>query len=241
MNHRLARAIAVIFLGLVPAVAVLAQSGEDTPLGDVARAYRHQKQPPATAQKPVIDNDNMTQVMDDAQKQRQSGAAVISFDNLGKTFQVAAPDVTCSLAFNASSASLLSAPYIAQDLPESELGKLDGPATIDGDTLQLTVYNGSTWTVNEITVGFTVVRLGEQQARGGNGKIVPAAAISSSPTEKRSDITVLFHLKGTAAPLSTTVFREPLGTALGPDRDWHWAIVDAKGIPQATPPVQPGQ
>ena len=227
-------------LGIGPAIAALAQSDQDAPLGDVARAYRREKQPAVVA-RPVIDNDNMTQVMDDVQQQRQSGAAVISFDNLGKTFQVATPDVTCSLAFNASSASLLSAPYVAQNLPESELVKLDGPATIDGDTLQLTVYNGSAWMVNEITVGFTIVRPDEPQAAAARGRIVPAAAISSATIEKRSDITVLYHLKGSAAPLSTTVFREALGTALGPDREWHWAIVEAKGMPAQSPGSQAGQ
>ncbi len=50
-------------------------------------------------------------------------------------------------------------------------------------------------------------------------------------SEKQPDSTVLYHLKGSAAPSSTTVFHETLGTTLGQDQEWHWAIVQAKGVP----------
>jgi hypothetical protein len=41
-------------------------------------------------------------------------------------------------------------------------------------------------------------------------------------------------MKGTAAPLATTVYREKLEASLDDTQDWHWAIIDAKGIPPST-------
>jgi hypothetical protein len=52
--------------------------------------------------------------------------------------------------------------------------------------------------------------------------------------EKRSDSTVLLHMKGTTAPLATTIYREKLDANLDDKQDWHWAIIDAKGIPPST-------
>ena len=64
-----------------------------------------------------------------------------------------------------SATSLLSDPYAPQDLPEGELAKLDGPATISGDTLQVSVHNGTSWNIKEITVGLTILReLGSRTA-----------------------------------------------------------------------------
>src|SRR5207245_3719965 len=45
----------------------------------------------------------------------------------------------------------------------TESCKLDGPASIEGDTLQLSVYNGTAWNVKEITVGLTILRRSERQ------------------------------------------------------------------------------
>jgi hypothetical protein len=41
---------------------------------------------------------------------------------------------------------------------------------------------------------------------------------------------VLYHLNGSAAPFSTTLFHEPLGMQLDSDQEWHWAIIQAVGI-----------
>jgi hypothetical protein len=54
-------------------------------------------------------------------------------------------------------------------------------------------------------------------------------------SEKHPDSTVLYHLNGSAAPSSTTVFHENLGVAPGQDQEWHWAIVQAKGVPSSKP------
>ncbi len=53
--------------------------------------------------------------------------------------------------------------------------------------------------------------------------------------EKLPDLTVLYHLKGSGEPGATTVFRGPLGGSFSDSKDWHWAIVGARGIPPAAP------
>jgi hypothetical protein len=115
--------------------------------------------------------------------------------------------------------------------------KLDGPATIVNDALQLAVHNGTAWDLREITVGLTVVRHPTPATAfyAGPVKLVPTTDPSAAPDEKQSDTTILYHLKGTAAPLSTTLFREALSTPIDSDEEWHWAIVQAKGIPPAPP------
>ena len=69
-----------------------------------------------------------------------------------------------------------------------------------------------------------------------------AAADSASPDslgEKLPDLTVLYHLKATAAPDSTTSFRANLGGSLADVKNWHWAIVSARGVPPASPVALP--
>ena len=184
----------------------------------------------------VIDNDNLHQVMDEVQTRKLKGSLLFSIDGVTKKFQVSSPDVTCDLSFSASATALLSDAYAPQDLPESELAKLDGPATITGDTLQVAVHNGTTWNIKEITVGLTILR-GPRPTprRGGAARLVPAAQTTTMLSEKHPDSTVLYHLKGSAAPSSTTVFHENLGVAPGQDQEWHWAIVQAKGVPSSKP------
>ena len=224
--------ISALLLGLLISVCSPAQtdSSNDVSLGELARTLRQRKTPIAQT---VIDNDNMSKIMDQVEAQHRAGNLMFSFDKAGKTFNVSSPDVTCSLSFNAKAASLLSTPFIVQELPARELGKLDGPATIDGDTLQLSVHNGTAWNIKEITVGLTILRRFEPPtASYGTARLIPAAEITAAaPPEKHSDVTVLYHLAGSAAPSTTTVFKETLGAALGPDQEWHWAIVQAKGIP----------
>ncbi len=223
---RIAVLCALIACQLMP-IAAWGQSDSEIPLGDLARLVRKKKAPEAET---VIDNDNLSKVMDDVQTQRLKGEPVFSIDNAGKNFRMTSPDGSCSLSFNANATPLISNRYVPEDLPQSELVKLDGPASIDGNTLQLSVYNGTKWNVKEITVGLTVVRSQAAAATYyGSAKLIPASE-SSNAAEKRSDLTVLYHLKGSAAPFSTTVFHEPLGMQLDPDQEWHWAIIQAVGI-----------
>ena len=81
-------------------------------------------------------------------------------------FQVAAPDVTCSLSFSANAKSLLSSAYAQMELPPAEVLKLEGPATIEGDALIVSVYNRTDWHVSEVAVALTVVRKTQRIALG---------------------------------------------------------------------------
>ena len=164
--------------------------------------------------------------MDEVQARKLAGGLLFSFDSSGKSFQVSSPDGTCSLSFSAQATSLVSAPFAARDLPDSELVKLEGPAIIDGDRLQVSVHNGSAWDLREITVALTILRPRDlTTADIGPAKLVPAAGEGIVSPEKRPDVTVLYHLKAAAAPL----------TAPSADQEWHWAIVQARGIAPTTP------
>lgn len=215
-------------LALVWPWAATAQSDEPS-LGDLARSLRKSKTPQA---RPVIDNDNLAQAMEDVKKLKPANKMVLSVDPSGKGFKVSSADVTCSLSFNANAASLLIKPVLVEDVPVSELLKLDGPASIQDDNLQLEVFNGTDWELREITVGLTLERKpGESAEMAAGARVIPAAEGLAPPAvEKHSDVTVLYHLKATAKPFSTAVFRENIGITPGPDQDWRWSIVEAKGI-----------
>ena len=223
--------LTVILLGvLLPLRGVAQSDGGEPSLGDLARSMRKGK---PVAEHAVIDNDNLHQVMDEVQNRKLNGSLLFSLDGIAKKFQVSSPDVTCDLSFSASATSLLSDAYAPQDLPEGELAKLDGPASISGDTLQIAVHNGTSWSVKEITVGLTILRISEVN----RARLIPAAETTNLLPEKHPDVTVLYHLKGSAPPSTTTVFHETLGTALGRDQEWHWAIVQAKGLPPQQKPI----
>jgi len=234
--------VATMAVAAVLPVFLAAQDEQDTPLGDVARTFR-KKNPPA---QDVIDNDNLSNVMDQVESHRASAASLrYSIDAGGKSFQVSAPDVTCSLAFSANTKALLASQYVQLDLPEAELLKLDGPATIDGDALQVSVFNGTDWHVSELAVALTVLKRAEVHGAVsdyGAAKLIPAVAGAVSQegatpqetenrSEKRSDVTVIYKMRAAAVPAATTVFRAPLNMEIGPDQEWHWAIVQARGYP----------
>jgi len=229
-----------------------AQDANDAPLGDVARSFR--KKPAAS--EIVVDNDNLSKVMDDAESRRAAGSSLVfSLDSSAKNFRVSTPDVVCSLSFSGSAktSSLLSDPLIMDELPRTELAKLDGPATIDGDSLQVSMHNGTAWELREVVIGLTIVKRlepGTAAANSGQVRIVPAVAGGSAEQaqdsfQKQPDVTLLLRVKGSAPPSTTAIFRTSLNFALFPDQDWHWAIVKAKGIPpqaspDATATTQPG-
>jgi hypothetical protein len=248
----------VVGLSLLAPALVAAQEldDSDTPLGDVARSFR--KKTPSANQE-IIDNDNLSKVMDDVDSHRASRSSFLySVDGLGKTFQVSAPDVTCSLSFTANVKSLLSSAYVQMDLPADELLKLSGPAAIHGESLEVSVFNGTDWHVSEVAVALTVVKrtdfpeavLRDRPGIGGTGKpgagndglakLIPAAGVepvqepdtrSDNSSGKRSDLAVLYRMRAAAAPFLVTVFAAPLNVEIGADQEWHWAIVQAKGYP----------
>jgi hypothetical protein len=213
---------------------------EDVPsLGDLARNLRKNKaeqpaKPPADPLHPIIDNDNFSQVMEDAKNARpaKQDKTVFSIDPSGNTLKVSSPDVTCSLSFNARASALLIKPVLVEDLPLTELLKLDGPGSIQDENLQLEVFNGTDWDLREITIGLTLERKPGQNAEvAARARIIPAAeGLAPVVVERRSDVTILYHLKAQAKPFSTTAFHENIGITLGLDEDWRWSIVEAKGI-----------
>ena len=238
-------AVALLLSGIFlwPARAVAQDTDTDAPLGDVARSFR-KKPTPADA---VIDNDNLSKAVDEAETRRASGAPVLSLASPDKSFRVSSPDVTCSLSFTKTT-SPFGDPLLLDDLPRAELAKLDGPATLDGDSLQVSMHNGTGWDLREIVIGLTIVRQSApvEASSQSQARIVPAAAglpISAGGSQsvpdsyqKQPDVTLLLHVKGSAAPSTTAIFRTPLNFALFPDQEWHWAIVRAKGIPPQPSP-----
>jgi hypothetical protein len=215
----------------------------DAPLGDVARSFRKKVAPSEL----VIDNDNFSTVVEDAERRRAAGTTMVfSLDPGEKNFHISSPDVSCSLSFTAKTSALLADPVALDELPRSELAKLDGPAMIDGDSLQVTMHNGSSWELREVVIGLTILRrpeAGEASASYGKARIVPAAAgVGTQPpqdsSQKQPDVTVLLRVKGSAAPTATALFRTQLNFALFPDQEWHWAIVRARGVPPPPSPVE---
>jgi hypothetical protein len=216
-----------------------ASAQEDAPsLGDLARDMRKNKlqqpQHQTDPAHPIIDNDNLVQVMDDAKKARpvKQDKTVFSIDPSGNTLKVSSPDVTCSLSFNARASSLLIKPILIEDLPLTELLKIDGPGSIQDESLQLEVFNGTDWDIREITIGLTLERKpGENAEVAAHARVIPAAeGLAPVTVERRSDVTLLYHLKAEAKPFSTTAFHENIGITPSADEDWRWSIVEAKGI-----------
>lgn len=239
-----------VILGFAGLLAVLMPAGlfaqdsigdpNDIPLGDVARTAR-KKTPSAQG---VIDDDNLKDVMHEAESHHAQGSGfkyLMAGDSKG--FQVSAPDVTCSLAFTANVKSLLSNQYAQMDLSPSDVLKLEGPATIEGDTLIVSVYNRTEWHLSEIAVAMTVVkRSGARDAStsvGGvayGGSSLPEVAGGPSQEdqvrpEKKPDETVIYQMRAGAPPQSFAVFSSRLTRELAPGEEWHWAIVRAKGYP----------
>jgi hypothetical protein len=222
----------VVALCVLWPLAATAQDDEPS-LGDLARNFRKNKVGPHQ-DAPIIDNDNLAQATEEAKnrKPKNEDKFVISIDAVAKTIKASSPDVTCSLSFNARAGALLIKPVLLETLPLPDLLKLDGPASIQDENFQLEVFNGTDWDLREITVGLTLERKPFENAEmAARARVIPAAQNSLAPTvEKRSNVTLLYHLKATAKPFSTTTFKENIGITPGPDEDWRWSIVEAKGI-----------
>ena len=211
--------------------ALMAQDGQDTqvPLGDVARTVRAEKQD--APQAPVIDNENFSVMMDHAEAERLNGKPVFSIDPSGKTFRMTSPDGSCSLSFDANATALISTPIVTSNLPEDALLRVDGSATIHGDTIEVSVRNATDWELKEIVVGLTVLNKQGPLVLESANLLLPDGGI----TAKTPDTTLLYHLKASAAPGTSTVFRGTLDQDLPAGTDWHWALVGARGIPPASP------
>lgn len=247
---RLLLVLPVLLAIASPAMLTAQDDPNDLPLGDVARSLR--KKTPSSQD--VIDDDNLSKIMSEAESRHAPGSALkFLMTGEGKGFQVAAPDVTCSLSFSGNVKSLLSGQYDQMELPPREVVKLEGPAAIEGDALTVSVFNGTDWHVSEVAVALTVVkRAGARDASlsgswvsdGKTAKFVPAVAESVPQEsevrpEKKPDVTVIYRMRAAAPPLTTTVFSAPLNLDLAPDEEWHWAIVQAKGYPPQSSTTTP--
>jgi hypothetical protein len=225
-------AITIALAILWPALTRAQDDPDDPPLGDVARSLR--KKNPSQE---IIDNDNLTQVMDDVESHRLSRASLLySIDGGANSFKVSVPDVSCSFSFSANAKALLSSQYVQLDLPASELPRLEGPASIAGDSLQVSLYNATDWHVSELDVVLTIVNSAEAAAEDGSAMLALSGANRSATTgestpQKRSDTTFLYKMRAAAPPSSVTLFTAPLTVELTPGQEWHWAIVQARGYP----------
>jgi hypothetical protein len=229
-------ALLAALAGLRPLTSLAQDAPNEAPLGDVARNLR--KRTPSSQD--VIDNDNLSQVMDHVESNRGSGSGLkILMAGESKGFQVSAPDVTCSLSFTANAKSLLSSQYAQMDLPQHDVVKLQGPATIEGDALTVSVFNGTDWHVSEVAVALTIVKKKESAdwsigLRSGEPRATVAGGLgreSEVRPEKKPDVTIIYRMRAAAPPFATTVFSAPLNLELASGDEWHWAIVQAKGYP----------
>ena len=227
-------------------VCAMAQDDPDEiPLGDVARSFR-KKTPPA---KPVIDDDNLPQVMQHAETHNDFGQGLrFLMSGNRRGFQVEAPDVTCSLSFNANVKALLTGQYAEMELPAAEMAKIQGKAVVEGDALTVPIFNGTQWHLSEITVAFTVVRktgLRGEPREAGTSITDPAHIASMTGDleidpfqeirpEKKPDTTLIYRMRAAALPWNDAVFSAPLNTELAPGEEWHWGIVQARGYPPET-------
>lgn len=223
----------VVGATLAPARLLAQDDPHDVPLGDVARNLR--KKPPT---KPVIDDDNLSQVMQQADSRKGFGSSLrflMAGDLSG--FRVSAPDVTCNLSFSSNVKSLLAGQYSEMDLPASDLARLEGHAAIDGDALSVSVHNGTDWHVSEIAVAVMVVRKNAPNGGPGEGSltrepIAPEAAQSPElQTDRKPDTTVVYRMRAVGVPWSVTTFSSRLQNELGAGTEWHWAVVQARGYP----------
>ena len=224
MSRTLPIAVALLLFSL--GTSVYAQD-DDISLGDLARAARSAK---TSSDQNVIDNDNLKLAMDQAESERLNGKPVFSIDPAGTSFRMTSPDGTCSLSFDAKATALISTPYVASELPQDELFKLEGPAEIHDGFLEVSLHNGSQWELKEIVVGITVPQ------NSTSPLLKPALLGDANTSPKLPDLTMLYHLKATAPADAITTFRGNLGGDLDSTKDWRWSLVSARGVP----PVAPG-
>lgn len=233
---------ATIVLLLLLCPALLTAQEEEPSLGDVARQARQAKaeqaaQPEA---RKVIDDDNFSKVLDEAETARVSGKPVFSIDSLKKTFRMTSPDGTCSLSFDARATSLISSAFVTTDLPQDEVTKLEATASIHDDVVELSVRNDSAWEVREVVIGITVLHKTQADVNVVGSSPTPTESkMVSDPTwtGKQPDQTAIYHLRGSAGTKTSASFTAPLsgGILLSATQDWHWALISARGIPPASP------
>lgn len=207
---------------ILPIAAVAQDDPDEVPLGDVARSLRKNAPPPAAM--PVIDDDTLPQVMESADHGRSFRSRwpfLLMADS-----KVHDPDVTCNLSFTVNVKSLIARQFDQMELPPTELARIDAKALIEGDALNVTVFNGTQWHLSELSIAFTVVK------KAGDGTQDRSAdSFEQVRPEKKPDLTMIYRIRAAGAPWERTVFSSPLSLSLEPNEEWHWAIVQVKGYP----------
>ena len=84
MKHRYYFGVFLVFLGTMLPLRAAAQSDDGISLGDLARSLRESKNPTEPAAPTVIDNDNLSKVIDDVQHLRLGMRPMFSFDEVGR-------------------------------------------------------------------------------------------------------------------------------------------------------------
>jgi hypothetical protein len=221
----------VVGATLVPARLLAQDDPNDVPLGDVARNLR--KKAPT---KPVIDDDNLSQVMQEADSRKGFGSSLrflMAGDLSG--FRVSAPDVTCNLSFSSNVKSLLAGQYSEMDMPANDLARLEGHASVEGDALNVSVHNGTDWHVSEIAVAVMLVKVPHATAGEGPSTVEATPAEGAHPqeipTDKKPDRTVIYRMRAVGVPWAVTTFSAPLQSEFAAGSEWHWAVVQARGYP----------
>lgn len=228
--------LALMLALLRPFHATAQDDPNETPLGDIARNLRKKTLTRPVIDTPVIDDDNLSQVMRQAESRRALGSS-LRFLMAGESagFRVSAPDATCSLSFSANAKSLLSSQYAQMELAPREMAKLEGHATIEGDALTVSVRNETDWHVSEIAVALTIIRRATASVLSdGRAPDVPASDFSKAAEvrpEKKPDVTMIYRMRAAALPGITTGFSAPLNLEIATGDEWHWALVQAKGYP----------
>ena len=219
------RMLAIGMLGIFP--AAWAQS-----LGDLAREVRNSH--PAQALK-VYTNEDIPQVSNEVVWKSAASAAQttpsmpgIAEQSPTSAIKLRSEDVECSFSFRAQSmlprGKMESA--TVSPLPPSEVAKLDGTASIWGDTLDVSIHNDTGWSLREVTVRLLLGAHGDEQ----NSIHSHAAEHGSVADFAAADAGRLLDLRLSAEPHTATVSSEPLAQNLA-GQEWSWEIVQAKGIP----------
>lgn len=112
-----------------------------------------------------------------------------------------------------------------QQLPEEQMAKLKGDATLSSSGLmELQIYNGTQWTVSEITVLVTLEGSpSSSPIEDFDHQITDNNRITSRPYRLVAEFGV--------EPLSSGRFRADLGFRLMPGQTWTFKIANAKGQP----------
>ena len=83
-------------------------------------------------------------------------------------------------------------------------------------------------------------RPGEDAETAALAQVLPVVENGTQAlVERHSDVTLLFHLKTETKPFERSTLSEYVGVTPGPDEDWRWSIVEAKGIRPAGARVGP--